>query len=107
MTNEEKISRLEVLISPDTASSELLLSLLEIAEGIVLNRRYPFGAPEGVAVPAIYEHIQLQIAVELFSKMGAEGQTAHGENGVSRTYESADISPSLLKRIVPVCGSVM
>lgn len=107
MTNEEKISRLEVLISPDTASSELLLSLLEIAEGIVLNRRYPFGAPEGVAVPAIYEHIQLQIAVELFSKMGAEGQTAHGENGVSRTYESADVSPSLLKRIVPVCGSVM
>lgn len=107
MTNEEKISRLEVLISPDTASTELLLSLLEIAEGIVLNRRYPFGAPEGVAVPAIYEHIQLQIAVELFSKMGAEGQTAHGENGVSRTYESADVSPSLLKRIVPVCGSVM
>lgn len=107
MTNEEKINRLAVLISPDTASSELLLSLLEIAEGIVLNRRYPFGAPEGVAVPAIYEHIQLQIAVELFSKMGAEGQTAHGENGVSRTYESADVSPSLLKRIVPVCGSVM
>lgn len=107
MTNEEKISRLEVLISPDTASSELLLSLLEIAEGIVLNRRYPFGPPEGAVVPAIYEHIQLQIAVELFSKMGAEGQTAHGENGVSRTYESADISPSLLKRIVPVCGSVM
>ena len=107
MTNEEKINRLAVLISPDTASSELLLSLLENAEGIVLNRRYPFGAPEGVAVPAIYEHIQLQIAVELFSKMGAEGQTAHGENGVSRTYESADISPSLLKRIVPVCGSVM
>lgn len=107
MTNEEKINRLAVLISPDTASSELLLSLLENAEGIVLNRRYPFGAPEGVAVPAIYEHIQLQIAVELFSKMGAEGQTAHGENGVSRTYESADVSPSLLKRIVPVCGSVM
>lgn len=107
MTNEEKISRLEVLISPDKASSELLLSLLENAEGIVLNRRYPFGAPEGAVVPAIYEHIQLQIAVELFSKMGAEGQTAHGENGVSRTYESADVSPSLLKRIVPVCGSVM
>ena len=107
MTNEEKISRLEVLISPDTASSELLLSLLENAEGIVLNRRYPFGAPEGAVVPAIYEHIQLQIAVELFSKMGAEGQTAHGENGVSRTYESADVSPSLLKRIVPVWGSVM
>lgn len=107
MTNEEKIKRLELLISPDTASSELLSSLLEASEGIVLNRRYPFGAPEGATVPTAYEHIQLQIAVELFSKMGAEGQTAHGENGISRSFESADVSPTLLRRIVPLCGSVM
>ena len=107
MTNAEKIKKLAVLISPDTADSELLSILVEQAEGIVLNRRYPFGIPEDAIVPTVYEHIQLQIAVELFSKMGAEGQTAHGENGISRSYESADISPSLLKRIVPVCGSVM
>lgn len=106
MTSEEKITRLGVLISPDTANTELLSVLIEQAEGIVLNRRYPFGVPEGANVPAMYEHIQLQVAVELFSKMGAEGQTAHGENGISRSYEAADISPSLLRRIVPVCGSV-
>ena len=107
MTDLEKISRLEVLISPDTASTELLQNLLWQAEGIVLNRRYPFGTPEGATVTAAYEHIQLQIAVELFSKMGAEGQTGHNENGVNRTYEAADISPSLLRRIVPVVGSVL
>jgi hypothetical protein len=107
MTNEEKITRLAVLISPDTASDELLFVLIEQAEGIVLNKRYPFGVPENAVVPPMYEHIQLQIAVELFSKMGAEGQTAHGENGISRSYESADVSPSLLRRIIPVCGSVM
>ena len=107
MTDEEKLARLEVLISPDTASTELLQNLLWQAEGIVLNRRYPFGTPEGATVTAAYEHIQLQIAVELFSKMGAEGQTGHNENGVNRTYEAADISPSLLRRIVPVVGSVL
>ena len=107
MTNVEKIERLAVLISPDTAEAEQLLTLIEIAEGIVLNKRYPFGAPEGATVPKQYEHIQIQIALELFSKMGAEGQTAHSENGISRSYEAADISPSLLKRIVPICGSVM
>lgn len=106
MTNEEKLIRLEALISPDVADANLLSVLLEQAEGIVLNKRYPFGSPEGATIPAAYEHIQLQIAVELFSKMGAEGQTAHGENGISRTYEAADVSPSLLRRIVPVCGSV-
>lgn len=107
MNNEEKLARLAVLISPDTASDDLLSYLLEQSEGIVLNRRYPFGAPENAVVPAAYEHIQLQIAVELYSKMGAEGQVSHSENGISRTYEAAEISPSLLRRITPIVGSVM
>lgn len=107
MTNEEKITRLAVLISPDTADEKLLSLFVDMSEGIVLNKRYPFGPPEGATVPSKYEHIQLQIAVELFSKMGAEGQTAHNENGINRTYESADVSPSLLRRIIPICGSVM
>ena len=107
MTNTEKLERFKVLILPDTASIDVLSFLLEQAEGIVLNQRYPFGVPENVAVPVAYEHIQLQIAVELFSKLGAEGQTGHNENGVSRTWESGDVSQRLLKRIVPVAGSVM
>ena len=107
MDMDEKISRLVVLISPDTASDELLQYLLEQAEGIILNWRYPFGAPEGASVPTAYEQIQLRVALELFSKMGAEGQTAHDENGVKRTYEAADVSPSLLKQIVPCVGSVV
>lgn len=107
MTNAEKLAKLVVLIEPDTASDELLVYLLEQAEGIVLNRRYPFGPPEGATVPQAYEHIQIQIAVELYSKMGAEGQMSHSENGVSRSWEAADVSPSLLKRIVPMIGSVM
>lgn len=107
MTNQEKKAQLAVLISPDTASDELLDALLSQSEGIVLNKRYPFGIPEGSTVPKQYEHVQMQIAVELFAKMGAEGQTGHNENGVNRTYEAADVSPSLLRKIVPVCGSVM
>ena len=107
MTNEEKIKRLAVLISPDTAGPELLAALMEQAEGIVLNRRYPFGPPEGATVETRFDHIQIAIAVELFSKMGAEGQTGHSENGISRSYEAADVSPSLLRKIIPKCGSVM
>lgn len=107
MTNEEKIRRLAALISPDTADNDLLSALMEQAEGIVLNRRYPFGYPEGTKVEARFEHIQIQIALELFSKMGAEGETDHNENGISRSYEAAGVSPSLLKRIVPILGGVM
>jgi hypothetical protein len=107
MTNEQKIEKLKVLIAPDTASDELLSYLLEQSEGIILNRRHPFGAPEGVTLSAMHEQIQLRIAVELFSKMGAEGQTEHAENGITRKWEAGDVSPSLLRTIIPVCGSVM
>ena len=106
MTNEQKIEKLKVLISPDTATDDLLLYLLEQAEGIILNRRHPFGAPEGATLSPFHEQIQLRVVVELFGKMGAEGQTAHSENGVSRTWEAADVSPSLLRQIIPLVGSV-
>lgn len=107
MTYDEKIARLKVLLSPDTASEELLSFLLEQSAGVVLARRYPFGLPDGATVPAIYEGVQLRIAVELYSKMGAEGQVIHQENGVSRQFEAGDISPSLLRQITPKVGSVV
>ena len=106
MTNSEKLEKLKLLISPDTANDNLLSSLLEGAEGVVLNRRYPFGFPEGTEVPKKFENVQLRIAVEMFSKMGAEGQTDHSENGISRKWESGDVSRSLLRQITPLCGSV-
>lgn len=106
MTNEQKIEKLKVLISPDTATNDLLSYLLEQSEGIILNKRYPFGSPEGATLSPLHEQIQLRVALELFTKMGAEGQTMHMENGVSRTFEAGDVSPSLLKQIIPVCGSV-
>ena len=107
MTNDVNIERLRALISPDTAPDELLLYLLEQSEGICLNRRYPFGSPEGATLSPLHEQIQLRVAVEIFSKMGAEGQLSMSENSVSRTWEAGDVSPSLLKQIVPVCGSVV
>ena len=107
MTNEQKTEKLKVLISPDTASDSILLYLLEQAEGIILSRRYPFGAPEDTTLSATQQQIQIRIAVELFNKMGAEGQTSHDENGIKRTWAAGDVSPSLLRLIVPVCGSVM
>lgn len=107
MTISEKMVALRTRIAPDAADDSLLTELLEQAGAIVLNRRFPFGYPADLEVPAQYERIQLSIAVELYSKMGAEGETAHSENGISRTYEAGDVSPSLLKQIIPMCGSVM
>ena len=107
MNSDEKLLILQKRIEPDTASDDLLSELLEMAAAIVLNRRFPFGYAEGTEVPVQYARIQIAIALELYAKRGAEAQTAHSENGISRTYEAGDVSPSLLRQIVPLVGSVM
>ena len=104
MTNEEKRAALTATLAPDTDTEEVLDNVLDDAEALVLNRMYPFGYPDGTVVPTRYERIQIQLAAELYSKRGAEGQISHSENGISRTWleESA-----LLKRVIPHVGSVV
>lgn len=106
MTSDEKLLSFMKRIEPDTASDDLLSELLEQAGAIVLNRRFPFGYPAGMEVPIQYARLQIAIAIELFNKRGAEAQTAHNENGINRTYEAGDVSPSLLKQIIPMVSGV-
>lgn len=100
------LERLKTQIGDDSVADELLLTYLEDAKGIVLNRRYPFGYPEGTEVEPKYETVQVKIALELFSKQGAEGEVSHSENGISRSYESSSVSPSLLNMVIPKVGGI-
>ena len=103
MTVDEKLTAFRDAISPEVEQDAVLSSLLEDAQALILNRAYPFGYDEGTVVPKRYERIQISLAVELYSKRGAEGQTSHSENGISRSW--AETSP-LLRQIIPHCGSV-
>lgn len=104
MTHSEKIVALKTAISPDTESDEVLGALLLDAEALILNRMYPFGYPDGAIVPARYEQIQIMLAVERYTKRGAEGQNSHSENGTSRAWPAES---ALLKKIMPRVGSVI
>lgn len=74
--------------------------LLETAKNAILARRYPFDEfPD--ELESRYKDLQIRIAVELFNKRGAEGETAHSENGISRTYSAAWISEELLSEVTP------
>ena len=103
MTQIEKIAQLKSMLGADAPSDEELITLLLITKGAILNRRYPLGEWLEEEVPTKYEHIQLMACVHLFNKKGAEGQTSHSENGVSRSYESADVPESLMGQVVPFC----
>lgn len=100
------LERMKLKIGDSSVSDDLLLTYLEDAKDIILNKRYPFGYPDGTEIEAKYETVQVAVAMELYSKLGAEGETAHSENGISRTYENGFVSSSLLKSVVPKVGSV-
>ena len=52
--------------------------------------------------------LHVEAAVYLLNKRGGEGEVGHSENGISRTYESADLPPSLLRSygILGICKAV-
>lgn len=107
MTEVEKLSLLRAMVgTPNTDedwSDDVLISYLTIAGRKIINRAYPYD-DEVTEVPRRYGYLQCEIACYLLNKRGAEGQTAHSENGVSRSYESADVPESMLSEVIPHVG---
>lgn len=102
MTNDEKLVILK-RITGET-DDEVLSTYLSMAASVVLTHAFPYGGVE--EVPTRYDNVQIEIAAYMLNKRGAEGETSHSENGVSRSYEDGDIPPTLLRRIVPTAGVV-
>ena len=103
MTVKEKIELVKVLGDGDTRLTDAVVSaLLSQAKTVMLAKRYPFGEVD-TELPAKYDTIQCQLAIRYYSRMGAEGEIAHTENGIARTYASVNDN-DLLNMIVPVVG---
>lgn len=102
MTGDEK----KVMLKSMTGEKdeEVLSTYLALAKGAVLRTAFPFLEELPEAVPAKYDIVHVEIAAYMLNKRGAEGETVHLENGVSRHYEDGDIPPTLLRRIVPMAG---
>ena len=107
MTNEEKLTMLRVMVEADSEdwTDEILLTYLNISAQKIINRAYPYDNTVEV-VPRRYEMLQCEIAAYLLNKRGAEGEISHSENGISRSYENADVPKSMLDVIVPFCGVI-
>ena len=102
-----QLDRLKIHLDED--NDALLLDILTCAKAAIINKRYPFGNYDvdefGEAVlDSMYSDLQIRIAIYLYNKRGAEGQLTHDENGINRTYESADVPSSMLRVIVPKVG---
>ena len=106
MTEVEKLTLLRVMVGQPNEGDWLddtLISYLAIAGRKIINRAYPYDDTV-TEVPRRYSYLQCEIAAYLLNKRGGEGEISHSENGVSRSYESADVPESMLKDVTPRVG---
>lgn len=104
----EQLNSLKVVLQiaeDDVAKDKLLQFYLDVAKTKILERLYPLDDKK-TELPDKYLLRQIEIAVYLYNKQGAEGQIVHGENGIMRTYESSDVPESLMRGITPFVGVV-
>lgn len=109
MTDVDKASMLATLLKNDVEKpdSETLHVYLDIAKHEILNWRYSLGSsaiPE--ELPAEYEMTQIYAVLAGLTTSGAEGETAHSENGISRTFKHADMLAYIRANVRPLCKVV-
>jgi hypothetical protein len=96
MSQASQLLSLKELLENPPVSDSILQFYLDCARDIICELR------NTDMIEPKYLTIQIRMAIEMFNKIGAEGQIAHAENGISRAYEKADISDSLLSKITPI-----
>ena len=107
MTTDQKVDMLLRMMDGEDVDRGILDVYLEIAGQKILNRMYPYKEDySDLAVPDRYAMIQLNIAVYMLNKRGAEGEIQHIENGIHRNYGSSDIPDALLKDVYPYAQAI-
>lgn len=80
----------------------------EIIDAIsAVNERRNFVITSEKIFDEKYSSLIVQLALFSMAKMGAEGETSHSENGISRGYSGASSYPeSLLSEVKPLAKGV-
>ena len=103
MTEAEKKAALTAMTGE--ANADVLSTYLSLAEEDLKGYAYPVTEPPENWL-AEYDRLHVQMTAYLLNKRGAEGESSHSENGVSRSYEDGGYPRSLLRRITPRGGVV-
>lgn len=104
MTESDKIQQLKHLLGESCKLTEPeLAAFLNQAKLKILDRRFPYGYKLPCEVEPRYEGLQIELAGVLYAQQGAEGQSNHSENGVSRSWRSID---EILNEITPMASLI-
>ena len=103
MTSNEKIIALKLIMGIETdTEDEVLQTYLSMAGQEIISWRFShFDGEAPCDVPSEYEQTQLFAVVAGYSQSGAENQTRHDENGISRTFKYEDMVAYIRSHVIP------
>lgn len=107
MTDAEKLKTVKTLLDDGEnaiPSDETLKTYIEIAGKEILNWKYHLigGVPDSaVSVPSLEEAKQVYAVIAGYTHAGAEGQSSHSENGISRVFKYGDMLQYIHENVLP------
>lgn len=67
-----------------------------------VNERRGFTPTSDILYEEKYSNLIVKMALYSLTKIGAEGETKHSENGIDRTYSSSGDYGDLLNEVIPL-----
>lgn len=104
MTPGDKLTAIKRILGIEGDSEdELLETYLSMAWHEIVSWRYSYiaNAEEPQEVPSEYETTQIFAVVAGYSQGGAENQTSHSENGISRSFKYEDMIAYIRSHVIP------
>jgi len=106
MDREGKVATTKILADEPNMSTSDISVYLNLAEEAILARLYPIRRPvleegQSLSIPTEYDMLQCRLASRYILRRGGEGEVTHNENGINRSYDSAN-DEDLLMEVVQV-----
>lgn len=107
MTTAEKLTMVKTLLGineSDTSEDARITVYLTAAEQEILSWRYSLSSQKVTTVPSEYEMTQVFAVIAGYSQSGAENQTSHTENSITRQFKHADMVAYIRAHVLPIAG---
>lgn len=107
MDDAAKLSMIKTILGiSNTGEDATLSTYLSASEQELLAWKYGYSAVDNrpVSIPADDEMTQIFAVVAGYSQRGAENQSSHAENGISRSFIHSDMVKYIRENCIAVAG---
>lgn len=101
----DKLAMVKTFLEIEDGSEDVrLTAYLAAAEKEIIGWRYSLSSQKVNTLPSEYEMTQIFAVVAGYSQSGAENQTSHSENSITRQFKHADMIAYIRANVMPIAG---